>query len=123
MIDPSESARRIASAFQRFGVTLDGDLAGKDANVFAAKRGLGIALPGFVDRMTEELDAADISTNLGRVLKLRLKQLGEAGADLLEAGAGDRFEADELAIIASLIDVTVGVFGAAVGKEFRAESP
>lgn len=123
MIDPSESARRIASTFQRFGVTLDGDLAGKDANVFVAKRGLGLALPAFVERVTDELEKVEFSPNAIKVLKLRLKQMNTVAEDLMQAGATDRFEPEELALVASLIDVTVAVMAAATGSEYRSESP
>ena len=123
MIEPSESARRISSALSRFGVSLDGSPAASDPDVLTSKKGFGMALAPLVERMNGEIDATDIPEATKRLLKLRTRQLDEVGQALIAGPPSDRFEPPELAVMASLIDLTVTMFAAAAGKEYRAESP
>lgn len=123
MIEPSESARRISSALTRFGVSLDGSPAAKDPDTLAAKKGFGIMLASFAERLQEEAENADLPDSTKKMLKLRVRQLEDVGRELATMAPGDRFEAPELAILASFLDLTVTMFAAASGKEYRSASP
>lgn len=122
MIEPSESTRRISSALTRFGVALDG-APGADPDKLASKKGFGLMLGPFAERVTQELEAAELPDSTKRMLKLRIRQLDEVGTELAALAPSDRFEAPELAILASFLDVTVTMISAALGKEYRSTSP
>lgn len=123
MIEPSESARRIESTLRRFGVELDGTLGGKEIAALTSKKGFGMVLPAFVERFQTELEAAEVPGTAGKMLKLRLKQMDEVATELQAAPANDRFEASELAMLASFLDLSVLCLAAALGKDYRAASP
>ncbi|MBW3582509.1 MAG: hypothetical protein KY455_05350 [Euryarchaeota archaeon] len=121
MVEPSESARRIESTFSRFGVSMDGKL--EQADILIQKKALGMAIPPFVEKVRAELDQADLPASTGRMLKLRLKHLEDAASGLAALPPADRFEDDELAIFASLIDIVVTLLGLSLEKEYRAQLP
>lgn len=123
MIEPSESARRISSALSRFGVSLENSPAAGDPDRLASKKAFGMMLSPFAERLTEELESVDLPDSTKRLLKLRARQIDEVGQEMATMTAGDRFEAPELAVLASFLDLTVTMFSAAAGKEYRSESP
>ena len=123
MIEPSESARRVQSAFRRFGVPLEGELASQSPDAFTSKRAFGGALLPFVDKITDELGSAEVPDATARILRLRLKQLRETAEGLMAAPPSDRFEPAEFGVLASFVDVFVHLLGLGLGKEYRADSP
>jgi hypothetical protein len=123
MIEASESARRMHSALQRFGVPLEDILAGLPADALATKSTCGAALNAFVERLRGELSGNGVDEKQGRLVDLRLKQMEKVADGLREGPAQERFEPAELALLASFLDLTVVLVSTALGKDYRAPSP
>jgi hypothetical protein len=123
MIEASESARRIHSALQRFGVPLDSILSGLPADALATKTTCGAALLAFAERMRAEMESDGVDERQVRLVELRLKQMEKVAETLQESSAQDRFEPAELALLASFLDLVVVLVSTALRKIYRAPSP